>query len=62
MYGAEVWGLEEAWKEIDKIHGRFCKKLLQVPRTTANGVAELEFGRNSKRGKLLGMIANFMHG
>jgi hypothetical protein len=26
MYGIEMWGLEGGWKEIDKIHARFCKK------------------------------------
>jgi hypothetical protein len=42
MYGVEMWGLEKEWKEIDKIHGRFCKNLLQVPKSTAKGVAKLE--------------------
>jgi hypothetical protein len=28
MYGIEMWGLEAGWKEIDKIHARFCKKIL----------------------------------
>jgi hypothetical protein len=37
MYCAELWGLDEAWKEIDKVHGRFCKKLLRFPRCAANG-------------------------
>jgi hypothetical protein len=26
MYGIELWGVYVAWKEIDKIHGRVCKK------------------------------------
>jgi hypothetical protein len=26
MYGVEIWGVEEAWKQSDKIHGRMCKK------------------------------------
>jgi hypothetical protein len=26
MYGIDVWSLEEAWEEIYKIHGMFCKK------------------------------------
>jgi hypothetical protein len=21
MYGVELWGLDEAWKEVDRIHG-----------------------------------------
>jgi hypothetical protein len=28
MYGIELWGVYDTWKEIDKIHGRFCKKIL----------------------------------
>jgi hypothetical protein len=31
-YGIEMWGVEEGWKEIDKIHSRFCKIILGVPR------------------------------
>jgi hypothetical protein len=38
VYGAEVWELEEGWKEIRIIQGRFCKKVLRIPRFTANGV------------------------
>jgi hypothetical protein len=37
----------------DKIHSRFCKTILGVPRFAADRVAELESGRNSKRGKVL---------
>jgi hypothetical protein len=53
MYGAEIWGLDEGWKETDIIHGRLCKKILRIPRFAANGVAELELGRDSRRGKVL---------
>jgi hypothetical protein len=45
MYGAEIWGLDEGWKEIDVIHGRLCKKMLGIPRFAANWVAELELER-----------------
>jgi hypothetical protein len=26
MYGAEIWGLDEGWKEVDIVHSRLCKK------------------------------------
>jgi hypothetical protein len=26
MYGIEIWGLDGAWKEVDKVHSVFCKK------------------------------------
>ena len=31
MYGIEVWGLSEAWREVDKVHSRFCKELIGIP-------------------------------
>jgi hypothetical protein len=40
-YGVEIWGVEEGWKEIDKIHGRMCKKVLGIWRFAAYGVTEL---------------------
>jgi hypothetical protein len=45
--------LDEGWKETDIIHGRFCKKILGIPRFAANGIAELQLGRDSRRGKVL---------
>jgi hypothetical protein len=53
MYGAEIWVLDEGWKKTDIIHGRLCKKLLGIPRFAEDGVAELELGRDSRRGKVL---------
>jgi hypothetical protein len=53
MYGVEIWGIEERWKEVGKIHGRMCKKVLGIPRFAANGVAELELGRDSRRCKVM---------
>jgi hypothetical protein len=55
MYGIELWGENDAWKEIDKIHGRFCKKILRVPRCAANGAAEVYRGRDSRRGKTMSL-------
>jgi hypothetical protein len=28
MYGIEIWGLNGAWKEVDKVYSRFCKKII----------------------------------
>jgi hypothetical protein len=53
MYGIEMWGPEGEWKEIDKIHSRFCEILLGMPRSAANNMAELEFGRHNRRGRVL---------
>jgi hypothetical protein len=59
MYGVEIWGIEEGWKQIDKIHGRMCKKILGIPRFTANGVTELELGRDSRRSKVMNSLVTY---
>jgi hypothetical protein len=51
--------LEEGCKESDRTHGRFCKKILQVPRFAAKAVAEFETGRDSRRGKVMSMVVKY---
>lgn len=58
LYGAEMWGLEEGWTENDKPPGRFCKKILQMPRFVAKGMAELETRRGIRRGKVMNRREN----
>ena len=31
MYGIELWGLNRAWEEADKVHSRFCKRIIGIP-------------------------------
>jgi hypothetical protein len=59
VYGVELWGLDEAWKEVERIHGRFCKKILRLPRCVANGMAEMEVGRHSRRGKAMWLAVQY---
>jgi hypothetical protein len=47
-YGIEVWGLSDVWKEKDKFHSRFCKKSMGTPNCAANGLAQMELGRENK--------------
>jgi hypothetical protein len=37
MTGVEIWGLEGGWKETEKVHKMFCKRIFGIPNTTANG-------------------------
>jgi hypothetical protein len=53
MYGNEMWGMSEAWKES---HIRFCKKLMAIQNCTPNEFAEMELGRKSRRGKCMAQI------
>jgi hypothetical protein len=58
LYGAEVRGIHETWKEMDVIHTRFCKKILGVPRFTANSFADLELGKDNSRGSIMSSTGN----
>jgi hypothetical protein len=59
MYGIEIWGLNGAWKEVDNVHSRFCKKIIGIPNCTVNGFAEMELGRESMRRKYLQQILKY---
>jgi hypothetical protein len=37
MTGVEIWGLEDGWKEIVKVHELFCKSEMGMPNMAANG-------------------------
>jgi hypothetical protein len=61
MYGIEVWGLNGAWKEVDRVHSIFCKKIIGIPNCAANGFVEMELGRESSRSKCLGRILKYWY-
>jgi hypothetical protein len=47
-----IWGLNGVWKEVDKVHRIFfVNKIIGIPNCAANGFAELELGRKSRRSK-----------
>ena len=60
MCGIEIWVLNGARKEIDKVYCNFCKKIIGIPNCAVNGFAEMELGRESRRrGKCLGQILKY---
>jgi hypothetical protein len=38
MAGMEIWGMDDGWKEIGKVHELFCKRAMGMPGKPANGV------------------------
>ena len=60
-YGIEVWRLSESWKELGKVHRRFFKKLVGIPNCALNGLAEMELGRESRRGNCIGQILKYWY-
>ena len=61
MYGIEVWECGEARNEFGMIHSRLCKKIMDVPNCAANGFAEIELGRESRRGKCIGRTVKYWY-
>jgi IS1 family transposase len=53
MTGVEIWGLEDGWKETGKVHELFCKKVMGMPNTAANGACVKEFGRSNRKEKVM---------
>jgi hypothetical protein len=61
MYGIEIWGLNGAWKEVDKMDSIFCIRIIGISNCAANGFAEMELGRESRRSKCLGRILKYWY-
>jgi hypothetical protein len=56
MTGVEIWGLEGGWKEIEKVHKMFCKRIFGVPSTASNGTCVRELGRTNRKEKVVERI------
>jgi hypothetical protein len=57
--GADMWWLEERWKTAYRYEGRFCNKSWRKKGRAVNCVIELQMGRVSRSGCILGLVANF---
>ena len=44
LYGSEIWGVYE-YKEVEKLHIKFCKYILGVRKQTSNYAVYGELGR-----------------
>jgi hypothetical protein len=56
--GFEVWGMNEAWEELDKIHCRCCKKSRGIAKCAASECSAMQLGREDSSGKCIGHILN----
>lgn len=59
MYGIEVWRLDKAWKELDKICSRFCKKVINMLNCAAGGFVEMELCTESRSHRCVGQIVKY---
>jgi hypothetical protein len=59
MTGVEIWGLEGGWKEIEKVHDIFCKRIFGLPSTAAKGACVRELGRTNRKEKVVERIVKY---
>jgi hypothetical protein len=59
MAGVEIWGLEDGWKEIKKVHELFCKRVMGKPNTAANGACVRELGRTNGKDKVIERVLRY---
>jgi hypothetical protein len=53
MTGVEIWGIDDGWREIGKVHEMFCKRIMRAPAAAANGACVKELGRTNRKEKVL---------
>lgn len=53
MYGIDMWGLSEAWKDLGKVYSKLFKKIMGVRNCAATGFAGTELWGGSRRGKCI---------
>jgi hypothetical protein len=58
-YEIEVRRLDEAQKELDKVHTRVCKKVMDILSCAASGFAEMELGRQTVRLAHIGHVIKY---
>jgi hypothetical protein len=59
MTGVEIWGLKGGWKEIGKVHELFCKRVMGMPNTAANGACVKELGRTNRKEKVVERVLGY---
>jgi IS1 family transposase len=55
----KIWGLEGGWKEIEKVHEMFCKRIFGLPNTTVNGACVRELGRTNRKERVVERIVKY---
>jgi hypothetical protein len=59
MTGVKIWGLEDGWKEIGKVHDLFCKRVMEMLNTAANGACVKELGRKNRKEKVVERVLRY---
>jgi hypothetical protein len=51
MTGVEIWGLDDGWREIGKVHEMFCKRIMGAPTAAASGACVKKLRRTNRKEK-----------
>ena len=60
VYGCEIWGMNNAPTEINKIRNKYCKSILNIPVNASNIAARLEMGFSDIKIKLMESSLKFV--
>jgi hypothetical protein len=59
MTGVEIWGLDDGWRGIGKVHDMFCKRIMGAPTAATNGACVKELGRTNRKEKVLEKVFKY---
>jgi hypothetical protein len=55
----EIWGLEDGWKEIGKVHELFCKRVMGMPNMATDGACVKVLGRTNRKEKVMERVLRY---
>jgi hypothetical protein len=59
MTRVEIWGLDDGWREIGKVHEMFCNRIMGAPTAAADGACVKELGRTNRKEKVLERVFKY---
>jgi hypothetical protein len=59
MTGVEIWGLDDVWREIGKVHEMFCNRIMGAITAAANGARVKELGRTNRKEMVLERVFKY---
>jgi hypothetical protein len=59
MTGVEIWGLDDGWREIEKVHEMFCKRIMGASTAAANGACVKELGSTNRKENVLERVFKY---
>jgi hypothetical protein len=59
MTRVEIWGLDDGWRGIGKVHKMFCKRIMGAPTAAANSACVKKLGRTNRKENALERVFKY---